>query len=93
MQDFYMNTQIKKYYFELDGNQGSLTNREWICLRHLVKNYSARQIAEKLNLSPKTIETYLRSIRMKLTCNSYQELCEKALEIFPFSLLYGEQYL
>jgi DNA-binding CsgD family transcriptional regulator len=40
-----------------------------------------KQIAYELGLSPKTVEHYLETVKLKLKCHTRQELIEKALAI------------
>ena len=55
-----------------------LTQRQEECLKHLVQGMSLKQIAKHLSLSPRTVEHYLESVKMKLDCNSRVELFAKA---------------
>ena len=47
---------------------GYFTKKEWVCLKQLLKYYSAKHSALELGISPKTVETHLQSIRNKLDC-------------------------
>ena len=49
-----------------------LTNRELDCLALLTKGETAKEIAQNLSISPRTVETYLQSIKHKtgLHCRS-----------------------
>jgi DNA-binding NarL/FixJ family response regulator len=40
-----------------------------------------KQIAQKLNLSPRTVEHYIDTIKGKLNCYSRDELVTKALQL------------
>jgi DNA-binding CsgD family transcriptional regulator len=57
----------------------SLTPREQECLEHTVKGYTAKQIAKKLAISPRTVEEYINQIKLKLDVGSKQELIQKVL--------------
>lgn len=58
-----------------------LTKRQMDCLIHLIKGKTIKQIAQILQLSPRTIEHYLNAIRAKLDCDSRSQLIYKAIQI------------
>lgn len=58
-----------------------LTLRQLDCLYYLVRGMTMKQIAQAMNLAPKTIEHYLESIKKKLNCQSRTELISHALQI------------
>lgn len=58
-----------------------LTPREFDVLKYLAHGYPASYIANELQLSPRTIENYIVTIKCKLTCFSKVELIKKAREI------------
>jgi len=57
-----------------------LSNRELQIFSFLAKGLGTIEIAERLNLSTKTIDTHKEHIKIKLQCNSIQELRQKAIE-------------
>lgn len=59
------------------GRSICLTARETQCLYFLCKGFRAKEIAKKLVLSPRTVETYLDKIRFKMNCRSRIELISK----------------
>lgn len=58
-----------------------LTRREYQCLSYLVRGSTAKEIAEKLHVSKRTIESYIVSIKSKLNCYSKSALINKVFEI------------
>lgn len=54
-----------------------LSKREIDILRLLVQNMTAKQIAERLHLSKRTVENYLVNIKIKTNCDSKFALIEK----------------
>jgi len=58
----------------------SLSNRELAVYRLIGQGFPTRQIAEKLFLSTKTIETYRDRIKQKLGIANATELLQKAIE-------------
>ncbi|KTC84226.1 helix-turn-helix transcriptional regulator [Legionella brunensis] len=57
-----------------------LAPREQECAYWLIRGYSAKQIALKLNLSFRTIEDYLQNMKDKMHVYSRQELIEKLID-------------
>jgi len=51
-----------------------ISNRERDIVRLLVLNHSSKEIAEKLNISPNTVDTHRRNILKKLNISSTGEL-------------------
>lgn len=58
-----------------------LSARQIDCLYYLVKGMTSKQIANTLNLSPRTIEYYLDTIKIKLNCTNKAELIACALQM------------
>lgn len=58
----------------------SLTPQQTACLKHLALGYTHKQIANALGLSHKTVEHYLGAIKVKLNCNTRNELIVQAIE-------------
>ncbi len=58
-----------------------LTTREIDCLYYLVRGMTAKQIADTLKLSKRTIEHYLINVKAKLSCTSRFELVNQALKL------------
>ncbi len=54
--------------------QGGISNRERDVIRLLVLNHSSKEISEKLNISPHTVDTHRRNILKKLKISSTGEL-------------------
>lgn len=59
----------------------SLTDRERDILKFIASGHPKLYIAARLNLSKKTVENYLSSIKYKLSCGSTLELLQKAQKI------------
>lgn len=58
----------------------SFTAREKLCTELLANGFSAKQIAEKVHLSARTIESHIKSAKMKLCCNKNAQLIYLALK-------------
>ncbi|MGB4190980.1 MAG: LuxR C-terminal-related transcriptional regulator [Rickettsiales bacterium] len=65
---FYM----KKIPFYLRDHKIYLTNREAMCFSFISFGYSNKEIALILNISPRTVEVFIASVKMKsnITCKS-----------------------
>jgi len=86
--DDFMRNRIKHYYVNTkDTSDLYLTSREMQILLHTLQQRSAAEIAEKLNLSSKTVENYLASAKEKLGCSTRAELFDKSLESGLFQLI------
>lgn len=57
--------------------QAALSPREQECLALLLKGYTVKMIAQTLQLSPRTIETYLESLKLKTNAHTKGELIRK----------------
>ena len=60
--------------------RGSFSQREMQCLKLLLQGKSAKEIARILDLSPRTVEFYIRNMKKKTHCRTRSELILKALE-------------
>jgi len=57
-----------------------LTKQQTACLKQLAIGLTFKQIAQTLGLSPKTVEHYLDTVKVKLNCQSRPELILQAIE-------------
>jgi len=57
-----------------------LSNRELQIFSLIAKGFGAIEIASRLHLSTKTVDTHKEHIKIKLQCNTVQELRQKAIE-------------
>jgi len=58
----------------------SLSSRELEIFAFMAKGLETIEIASRLNLSRKTVEVHKEHIKIKLQCNTIQELKQKAIE-------------
>lgn len=54
-----------------------LSEQENICLQHLITGKTAKEIAKRLEISPRTIETYIKRAKLKLSCSNSNDLIAK----------------
>lgn len=74
---------LEKYRQQVD----SLSDRERECLRQLLHGKTAAEIGESLYLSPRTVESYLESLKEKLSCHSKRELFSRAQLLSKLKLI------
>jgi len=68
--------KIKKSYIKINDRNIYITPQEIKCLESLSKGYSVKFISKTLNLSPRTIESYLQKVKYKTGFNSSDLLLE-----------------
>jgi DNA-binding CsgD family transcriptional regulator len=87
--NFVKNTPIKKYRIN-DGIEVNIfTPRQMDCIIGILDGKTAKEIARDNNLSVRTVENYINTIKMKFGCYKKNELIKKlkslpALENFCF---------
>jgi DNA-binding CsgD family transcriptional regulator len=64
-----------------------LTSREWDCLQGLLMGETAKETANRYQLSHRTIESYFETIKQKLSCTSKYELLTLAQQLESFGLI------
>ena len=67
----------------------NLTSREKQILELILHNLTAKKIAKKLGISPRTVEEYTDTIKNKFSCDSKSELISKAIENNYIRVLLG----
>jgi DNA-binding NarL/FixJ family response regulator len=65
------------YYLGEEFPNIYLTGREADCMVLLLHYYTNEEVAEKLNLSTRTIEFYVKNMRQKLNCHSKIQLVDR----------------
>jgi DNA-binding CsgD family transcriptional regulator len=63
-----------QYYNFRTGNEFSLSAREYECLESVILGRSMRNIANSLNLSPRTVETHIKNIKRKAGFDTKDQL-------------------
>jgi DNA-binding CsgD family transcriptional regulator len=69
---------------KLNLGNAVLTARELECLEHTIKGFTAKEIAKKLAISPRTVEDYLNQVKVKLGTNTKQGMIQKVLSTIPY---------
>lgn len=73
-QEFLKNTDINHYYLEKGDFKVALSRREAQCLNYLQQHKTVKEIAKFMELSPRTVESYLNNVKMKAGCSSINAL-------------------
>lgn len=63
--EFYEQTKINRYYFNIEKCEFYLTRMEFMCLTFLSQGLSIKEIANACLISPRTVETHINSIKLK----------------------------
>lgn len=69
-----VNCTPDKSNIELDSIFYHLSKRETQCLHFLLEGKTAKEIAKKLSLSPRTVEEYIANLKRKSNCYSLHDL-------------------
>lgn len=70
------NILIQNFEETINSNTSKfkLTKREYECLIHYVRGYTTKEIAKKLCISPRTVETHLSNVKQKTGCTTKSTL-------------------
>jgi len=75
------NTSPQNQTIYLNLNNVVLTSREQECLEYTVKGFTAKEIAKKLSISPRTVEEYINQVKVKLGASTKQQMIQKVLNV------------
>lgn len=88
--NFFAATPIHRFTFEdRHVRPVNFTQRELLCIKHLLDHRTAAETAALLSLSARTVESYLNNIKSKLGCASKIELIT-TLKNSPYLYLSGK---
>jgi|GEM_PF-4640411 len=76
------NREIELSYLNVDvkGSCISLTKRATQCVIELIQGSSNKMIGKTLNISPRTVESYMESIKIKLNCDGKNQIIKKFMK-------------
>lgn len=74
---------LSLHHYELRDLNATLSKREMDCLYYLGKGFTIKGIGRELNLSPRTVEAYLNSIKDKTGCYSKNDLIKLLSKMSP----------
>lgn len=72
--------EYRTYFLGSEYPDVYITKREAETMFWVVQDYTNAYVAEKMDLSTRTIEFYVKNLRMKLQCKTKKELIEKILQ-------------
>lgn len=70
-----------------NSNPYRLSQRQLECLFFLLRGKSSKEIGKILNLSPRTIESYIDEIKLKMGCSIKSQVIEKAFVEGLFNMI------
>lgn len=76
-------TQPMEIQLDVISRDYFLTQREKGCAYYLLRGMSAKQIGQSLSISPKTVETHISKLKVKLGCYTRSQLIEKIMDYCP----------
>ena len=79
-QDIYHFGFVPKQY-QIKTIFTGFTERETCCLFYLIRGNTFKEIARKLNISNRTVETHIENIKLKMNCTSRSSLIEKCIDL------------
>lgn len=77
--------QPKKFYLSLNEQEIHFTKSEMLCAELVILGKTAKEIAQILNKSKRTVESQIESIKYKTFCNTKSQLINLLLEHNFFS--------
>lgn len=76
---YYKNNKQNSYSNTMEKIDHTITSREKECLFYIVHGFTAKHIANKMAISPRTVETFMVSLKNKMHCHSKNQLIEAAI--------------
>ena len=76
-QMFNKHAEIKNFSMDTKHGVVLLSKREAECAKHLITSKTMKEIAKRMEISPRTVEHYLNNIKNKIGCWSKSELIEE----------------
>lgn len=70
----------------IDSSFPVLSNQQHICVQLLLKGRTLKQIAKEMSLSVRTVEAYIKNIKLKMGCKNTIELIVKLMQVWPHVL-------
>lgn len=84
----HFDANTERYYLGDTFNNAYLTWREVEVFKKTLLGYSARQTAEVLKLSPKTIESHIDNIKLKLQASTKGDIIATAIQFGLTQIIY-----
>lgn len=74
--DFFKKTEIERFFISEEDESVYLTRREAECVAYMLYGSTAKQTAKSLNISYRTVESYINQAKEKLKLSTKEELIE-----------------
>lgn len=75
---FFLTTPIRHFYLNQKEFQDTkLSQREVDCIYYLIQNKTALETAELMNISRRTVESYIENVKVKLSCENKVDIVKK----------------
>lgn len=75
--DFFSKSKVHNYYFQDNDKEKKIPPRQLEFVIQLLNHKNIPEIADILNISTRTAESYLNDIKLKFNCDSKNELIDK----------------
>lgn len=72
--ELFEDTKIEKYFLNTQNGDAELSRREYQILQSISEGKTSKEVARILNLSPRTVESFIQNTKQKLNCYSKSEL-------------------
>jgi PAS domain S-box-containing protein len=83
--------QDRYYLGDHFGNE-YLTRRELEVLKKVISGYSVKHIAKELNISPRTVESHVQNLKMKLQCNTMGDIAVTAVKTGLNFIIFDDEF-
>ena len=87
IKDFFKKTKISSIVLGDSSKKNSISPREAECINHLSNGKSVKEIAHLLGISPRTVETYIESLKNKVGYTMKNDLINHFNKLPDFTLL------
>lgn len=87
LKNFYNNTKIDTIFLGDGSNLYQLSPREAECMKHLSTGKAVKEIAHLLEISPRTVESYINTVKQKVGCTMKNDLINHFTKLSDFTLL------
>jgi DNA-binding CsgD family transcriptional regulator len=69
-----------------------LSDREIDCLKLLIQGHTSKTISKELEISKRTVETYIENIKNKLSCDSKSEIIDRVFKLGLDTITAGDSH-
>jgi DNA-binding CsgD family transcriptional regulator len=86
-QSFFEEIKKKRLLITETPKKCYLTERELNCIARMIRGESIKRISKFINLSPRTVETYLNNAKLKLGAKNKIEMLLKIIKLAPHLIM------